>query len=408
MKFPSSVSIPSLEAKDVFLADPDDGYRLFREDHTPYLSKFINTLDYSLELLKLEEIYRKVFRRKDFCFREEDRLYTRHVINLTFSYSVKTFNRQPDGIYVRYAEKGKRVFVDPGLLTDQALLLHGQLYAIRTELPVEAPLPQELLGKEFYYENGCYHARPHFSTLYSTSCLREELYRHGFICDGIHYVRYKRSAGGARVGKCLFIHEALEPRMKKWSMCGLSFPKDKPMDLAALEAYQALTLSSIIGTVSIRPEQILVIPDFESHFYEKAAVTYIDNGRLVTKEDTIPISNSIWDGQSLIDKSLMGEYASHGMILLRNRFFKSCCFQTDLQTWFRDHHITEISQLHGQTLARSVSEVCFITTPSSIKYLKFGTLKQWLAHLDPVFGVVKHEKPTPFFQGRMVQTHYQH
>ena len=403
MDLQSSVFIPSLEAKDVFLAGFSGGYRLFGEDGSPRLSKFINTLDYSLELLKLSEIYGKVFRRKDFLFCQEGKSYTRHVINMTFSYSVKTFNRQPDGTYVRFPENSPSLEA----LEDQALLRDGSLMAIRTEKPVSHPLPQELLGREFYYENGAYHAKLPFQTVASSASLRESLYEKGFFCDGIHYVRYKRSAGGARVGKCLFINEALEPRMRKWSLCGLSIPKDKPIDLAALEAYQALTLSSMIGTVTIRPEQILVIPDGESCFYDHAAVTSIEEGRLVTKEADVPVANSIWDGQSLIDKSLMGQYSAYGMVLLRNRFFKSCCFQADLQAWFQDHKITEISQLRGQTLAQSVGDIRLITTPSSIKYLKFGTLKQWLSRLEPAFGVVKHEKPTPYFQGRLVQTHYQ-
>ena len=35
------------------------------------------------------------------------------------------------------------------------------------------------------------------------------------------------------------------------------------------------------------------------------------------------------------------------------------------------------------------------------------TLDEWLDILEPTFGVVKYEKPTHFFDGRMVQTHYQ-
>ena len=46
---------------------------------------------------------------------------------------------------------------------------------------------------------------------------------------------------------------------------------------------------------------------------------------------------------------------------------------------------------------------------ASIKYVKFGPLETWLRLLedDGDFGVVKYEKPTDFFDGRMVQIHYQ-
>ena len=40
-------------------------------------------------------------------------------------------------------------------------------------------------------------------------------------------------------------------------------------DLAAYEAYIALTLSSIIDTIEINPENILVVDDFESVFKDR-------------------------------------------------------------------------------------------------------------------------------------------
>ena len=95
------------------------------------------------------------------------------------------------------------------------------------------------------------------------------------------------------------------------------------------------------------------------------------------------------------------------MLLLRNKFFKSCCFNTNIQKWFEDNNITEISQLNGFTLATDVSEIKMITTPNRLKYLKFGSMEQWLNNLPSIFGVVKHEKKTHFFDGDMVQTHYQ-
>lgn len=105
----------------------------------------------------------------------------------------------------------------------------------------------------------------------------------------------------------------------------------------------------------------------------------------------------------------MGEYDKHGMILLRNRFFKSACFNCNLQQFFADHGITSIDQLNGRTFAESIEDIKIVTTPSSIKYLKFGPLDRWLSLLeeDGDFGVVKYEKPTHFFDGRMVQIHYQ-
>lgn len=228
--------------------------------------------------------------------------------------------------------------------------------------------------------------------------------------DGIHYVRYKRSSGSSRVGKCLFIDELLYPKMHEWEMCGLTVEEGQEIDLAALESYIALTLSSIVGTLEINPRNILLIPDYESRFMDKVIAVREKDGKLAAGEEVTEICNSIWDGQSLMDKSLFGPFEDKGFLLLRNRFFKSACFNTNIQQWFRDNGISDVETLRaagGKTIATRIDDIKLITTPSSIKYLKFGSYEQWLANLDPMFGAVKFEKPTHFFNGRMVQAHYQ-
>ena len=240
--------------------------------------------------------------------------------------------------------------------------------------------------------------------------LREYLYQEGFTCNGIHFVRFKRTSGSARVGKCLFIDERLYARIHEWEMCGLGIEEGAPTDLAALESYLSLTASSAIDLLTIDPKSILIVPDCESIFDERSILVEMDEkNRITAKEGDAQISNSIFDGQSLIDPDCMGAYRSYGMVLLRNHFFKSCCFNTNIRQWFRDNHITELSQLnkHAVTLAEHIEDIKLITTPSSVKYGKFASLAKWLEQIGPTFSVVKHEKKTPFFHGTMVQAHYQ-
>ncbi len=240
--------------------------------------------------------------------------------------------------------------------------------------------------------------------------LREYLYQEGFTCNGIHFVRFKRTSGSARVGKCLFIDERLYARIHEWEMCGLKIEEGAPTDLAALESYLSLTASSAIDLLTIDPKSILIIPDCESIFDERSILVEMDEqNRITAKEGDARISNSIFDGQSLIDPDCMGAYRSYGMVLLRNHFFKSCCFNTNIRQWFRDNQITELSQLnrHAVTLAENIEDIKLITTPSSVKYGKFAPLTKWLEQIGPTFSVVKHEKKTPFFHGTMVQAHYQ-
>lgn len=206
--------------------------------------------------------------------------------------------------------------------------------------------------------------------------------------------------------------------MHKWEMCGIKVKKGQNIDLAALEPYIALTLSSIIDTIQIHPENILVVQDYKSVFRDRVVATRFVDGRLVSKIEDVEISNSIWDGQSLMDRSLFLDFQKHqqqgnpdarehGMLLLRARFFKSCCFNANIQQWFADNGITDVGQLNGETVAQRIEDIKLITTRSSIKYVKFGKLEDWLNTLESTFGIVKHEKPTHFFDGRMVQTHYQ-
>lgn len=249
---------------------------------------------------------------------------------------------------------------------------------------------------------------------YTKKSIKDKIYDDGFDLDGIHYVRWIRSGNTARVGNCLFINEKFLNGMNAFTDCGIK-PKKRKLNLASFEAYRALVLSSKIGDLEIKPENILLIDDVKSTFTEKVMYTgATKDGKLFTQEKEQTITNKIHDGQSLIDKSLMGEYKDKGMLLLRHKFFKSCCFNTNLQQWFKDNRITEISQLNGQTVATKIEDIKLITTPSSIKYCKFGKkdkwFNDWLAqitkHKKP-FGIVKYEKPTKYFGGRLVRTHYQ-
>lgn len=366
-------------------------------------SKFINTLDFSLDLIKLRDVYERVYRRRDFSFIKNKKEYTHRIINVTFKYSNKDFNKIKTNTYVKFG-----YMISDQDFEDNVCIRNGELIGIKINEDVISPISNDLLGKYFYFDQGVYKARSNILTLNSVANIRENLYENGFICDGIKYVRFKRSSGSSRVGKCLFIDEKLYYRMHKWEMCGIKVKNGQNIDLASLEPYIALTLSSIIDTIQIYPENILVVDDYKSVFKDKVVATRLVNNRLVSKPEIVEISNSIWDGQSLMDKSLFGtKYENYGMLLLRARFFKSCCFNANIQKWFADNGITKVEQLNGYTRATRIEDVKLITTPSSIKYMKFGTMNKWFDTMESTFGVVKHEKPTHFFDGRMVQTHYQ-
>lgn len=402
-----SYKIMSLEAKDIFGAMhqvnvEDREYRIRLADGSINLKKFSNAFDWSLDAIKLAEVYHKKTRRQDFAFKSGRHLYTKNVICVTFNYSYKEFNMAGKNTYVRNGYSYRDCsFIDGADVRD------GQLIAIQTNIEVQEPVAPDVLGNYFIYVDGHYEQRGSIPTVMDKAELRNYLYQNGFKCDGIEYVRYKRSSGSSRVGKCLFVNKLLADEMHQWDMCGLSVKEGQPIDLASWEAYIALPISSIIDTIEVPLDSILVINDYESTFEEDVVAVEIEDNHLVSARKPVKITNSIWDGQSLMDKSLFGEYEDKGMLLLRNRFFKSCCFNTNIQKWFEDNNITSVDQLNGFTMATDVSQIKLITTPSSIKYTKFGSVEDWMKNVSPVFGVVKYEKPPRAFGGRLIQAHYQ-
>lgn len=416
------IYIPSIDAKDIYLSahyieENPEGYNLKLKDGQYNLRKFINSLDYSLDLIELLDIYYKKYRRNNFYFKVKKHKYTVNVINLTFKYSVKEWNQMNKNTFVKFGYDYRNLVFEDCIAKNES----GEIVGIQIGDKVLSPISElpscfciedvEIKDKKDKTKvkeiQKQYKKAKEPKTLKTNAELRKELYKDGFICNGVKYCRMKRSSGSARVGKCLFINEPLFKPILKFSSGGIELKEGQEVDLAAYESYISLPSSSVIDTLPISAENILLIDDYESVFREDVIETHNENGWLTTSEKNCEISNSIWDGQSLIDMSLMGDYACYGMVLLRNLMFKSCCFNCNIQQWFKDNNITDVSQLNGKTRAKCIEDVKLITTPNSIKYLKFDTLDNWLDNLYPKFGVVKHDKKTHFFGGRLVQTHYQ-
>lgn len=343
-----STNILQLEAKDIW-----NGVKVKEGNYKRYKA----TLDYSQDAIKIDELSK----RKNEFYMVDGKQYTNSVISVTFKYSVKN-------------AEGK--------------------------------------------------------TIVKTSDLREELYENGFditfVTDKtekkVHFIRFKRSSGSSRVGKCLFIREDLYKDMMAWSYMDICHDEGIKINLAAIEAYIALTTSSIIDTISgIGKENILIIDEYISSFEDDVMATkiikekYIDKDgnekerdRLHTQKDRVKISNNIWDGQCLLSAEIFKDkYTDKAMLLLRNRFFKGACFNTNIQQFFVDTGITDISQLNGFTLAKNITDIKMICTKSCIKYEKFGELENWLNLLEDNWGIVKYDKPTHHLMGKYVSTHYQ-
>ena len=419
-----NMRIISVEAKDLYRTKPITALK----DGKLNPRAFDGILDESLETDKLYEVYQEYEAAIGYPYLA-DKKYCRAIVSVSFNYALKLFEpyRQRfvrHGYTVTDADMQDHICVRevdgaPMLIAIEVLREDDDEYA-----PVENPVSSEVLGKYFEYDatkKAYKRTKRDFPSVIERGTLREQLYENGFDIDGIHYVRYKRSAGSSRDGRCLFIAEPLYAKMMEWS--SLDLCADTVSDQASWQAYIALTLSSIESTIRLPKKAILIIPDKVSKFKATAVCVKEDvkEGLTAEKEET-EIENVIWDGEALLDVSEFERagYADKGMMLLRNRFFKTCAFNTNLQKWFADNNITTVGQLAGYTTARKVEDIKLIITESSLKYLKFmpkdmpydKAFERWLDSVyekknTSAFGVVKTDKPPFNMQGKLAYTNYQ-
>lgn len=417
------------------------------EKYKPNTALYSGALKYCLETEKLESVYKEVFRVKSFCSIHNDNRYSDALISVSFDSTYKEYNvfGKVEGyngegkLYVKAGcryENGKVIDSNGNEygITNNICINGDEILAVITYVPVsENRLPESNRNFTFDKDNNCYSSKS-AKTIMSTSDLRNQLYDNGFTMlnakgNPVEYVRYKRSAGMSRVGKCYFIRKEMYKRMIAWSdfspgssridaelkKFGLTLIPDP----VAHEAYTALTLSTIEDTVEIPLDSILFMKDIKGYTYPKAVHVKSENGNVSARYEEVEISSILWDGEALLDESVFEQAGRNdkGMMLLRNRWFKSCAFNTKLQEWFNENRIKDISQLNGFTLAGDISQVKMAVTESSLKFLKMfdgefeDKIRYWVDHIKTdggnIFGIVKSEKPTKYMGGEYVRTSYQ-
>ncbi|MBO4408813.1 MAG: hypothetical protein J5786_06030 [Clostridiales bacterium] len=255
------------------------------------------------------------------------------------------------------------------------------------------------------------------------------LYKKGFVITlperKISYTYYKRSASKAKQGDSVFIAEELYKEMMDWTWLGLKIDEKKQGDLTSLKAYEALVMSSIIGTVEIPPNSILMLDSAVSGKISGSRKILVkdgnDSAKLISEEEynrthgEFRHQNILWDGQALLDSSLFKDAnAGHGMMLLRNSFFKACAFNTNMQQYFKDKKIETVTDMFGKKM--KAANVRMIVTVDSFKFIKFakllgmteaGLYKHWLKNIDDTFGIVKQEEPSNLGHGKYHEVNYQ-
>ena len=231
--------------------------------------------------------------------------------------------------------------------------------------------------------------------LISKKKLRQMAYRDGVTINGVHYVNFQRTSSKARTGNDLFIDKDYFEAMEEWQTMGIPFreifKENDKVDIVSTRSYEALTSSSIIGTLDIDPYSILLIDEADGTYTMPCNVVTLneDTKRLqVTKQD-YEKHIDLWDGQSLVDESIFNTgkyfnrkdgkehtYEGKGFLLLRNHFFKSAIFNTKLQEYysekFKGVDNPVVKDKYGETF--NPQNVKLVTTKNSVKILKFADI----------------------------------
>lgn len=276
--------------------------------------------------------------------------------------------------------------------------------------------------------------------------IRDEFYNHGVWIeykirnkDGtvkdstkIKYRMLFRTSAKAKVGQVIFINEDLYDKAYDWLTIGLG--KKMQYDnakIVEMSAYAPLTTSTIVDTISIPVEDILILKD-QDVFYETfvnvvKAAEYIDSkGRkqkkCIVESEKMQVKNTVWDGMGLIEESCL-PYWINSMALLRQHLFKMCGFKTRLQLFFKDwceknghdYETYQVKDMFGNK--HYLKDIKVITTDNAIKWKKFvdlmgGTLplayEYWCKKINEdgsIWGVVKTDHESKF--GHQQQLSYQ-
>ncbi|MDL5141106.1 hypothetical protein [Bacillus atrophaeus] len=371
------VYIQSLEASDIY-----EHMKRNRE----LTKKYHGMIPFSLELIKL----RKLEGEKEFNeteIRHSKKHITNDIINVKFKMKVRS------GEEIIKGSKKKLKELDGNASDNYKAKLNSYIKLIENEIKDDKWREVKNADlRRYLYQNGF--------------TIKEVDKETGEILE-TKYVVYKRSSSKSRTGQCLFIKESLHEEMINWSRMYLPFEPNKKIDYAGLLAYESLVGSSLETTIKINPKNMLIIEDIESKFKQTCNVVRTGkNGFLDSFKEETDVVNSLFDGESLLDKKYFPEEQS--MLLLRNHMFKSAAFNTNIQEFLKakcptevEYGQWEIPNMFGEVI--KAKDIEFIFTPTSLKALKFsdvigGKKKMWnywkslVGEEESIFGICKHEK----------------
>ena len=205
----------------------------------------------------------------------------------------------------------------------------------------------------------------------------------------IRYRMLYRTSAKAKSGQVIFINEKLYDKAYDWLTMGLGdkMPKNDAK-IVEMSAYAPLTTSTIVDTIHIPVEDILILKDQDSFFKTIANVVYaeeyekksgkktVKSKKCLVKQEEREVKNTLWDGMGIIESSYLPQ-SINGMALLRQHMFKMCGFRGHIQKFFvdwcyengHDYYTYQVPDMFGNM--HYVKDIKIITTDNAIKWRKF-------------------------------------
>jgi len=214
--------------------------------------------------------------------------------------------------------------------------------------------------------------------------------------EKIHYQFLYRSTGKAKNGSCVFICDRLYKKASKFIQMGIKLPSNNA-PLVEMLAYSGLVASTIVDTIKINPNNILIMKDVDSFFKTNIISVETDEQkhcRAIAKEN-YELKNTLFDGQAVVDESRFPKWGN-GYILLRHHMCKMAGFKGKIQKFLKDYYGEDyltaiVYDMWGNPHYAKDIEV--ITTDNAMKWLKFGvSYEYWCDRVHEngcLFGIVK-------------------
>ena len=317
---------------------------------------------------------------------------TRDIICLEFNYGSRSYKQEMEHLHkvgISAMEEYKRAKLHgDSYMMEKAYAKRKKIVALvktaRENKDKYIPMSNEDL-RTLYYKNGI------DITYVSVSKKGVERKR-----ETIHYKMLYRSTGKAKKGSCMFIKSSLYKRAINFLRMGIKPDPENPM-IVEMSAYAPLVSSGIVGKVCIHPENILILKDIDSFFKTNVVSIETDEDKhcIARNIADYTLSNTLFDGQALIDSSIFPSWGN-GYILLRHHFCKMAAFSANIQMFFRDYfgdayEDATVTDMFG--VVHRVKDIELITTDNAMKWIKFKKSYEywckWVNDNGCMFGVVK-------------------